>query len=407
MRIKYLKWVNNYWKAHHAGKQHVRRRPYILPALGLVFGLVVVAGVVAAKGDDPSLRPSDSHVVFLFDDEKRLTHNTKAKTVGELVKELPLDLIPEDMVEPSLDTRIVEDNFRINVYRARPVTIVDDNQVKTIALTAHKSPRTVAEAAGLTVYAEDKPEFVKGDIKEHILGEKVVIDRATPVALNLYGTPATVRTHVKTVGELLEEKQIKPAADDTVQPSLDTPISPNIQVFISRSGIQIATVEESIPAPVQIVQDSSLSLGTNVTRQAGLPGRKSVTYQIETTNGRETGRTIIQEVIIQNPVPRIVARGTVVAVVGDKAAIMNAAGISPSDHGYANFIISRESNWNPNARNASGCLGLGQACPGSKLTAVCPDLNAVCQMRFFSGYAHSRYGSWAGAYSAWQSKHWW
>lgn len=407
MRNRYFKWAARYWTAHELGKRHVRRRPYLLPILGLVFGLLIVAGVVAAKAGDPSLRPSDSHVVFLFDAKKRITHNTKAKTVGELVKELPLNLIAEDIVEPSLDTPIVEDNFRVNVYRARPVTIIDDNNVKTVTLTAQRSPRSVAEVAGLTVYAEDNPAFVKGDIKEHILGEKMVIDRATPVALNLYGAATTVRTHATTVGELLDEKQVKPAADDTIQPSVDTPLTDNIQVFISRFGLQIATVEETIPAPVQVVSDSSLSLGTNVTRQAGAAGRKSVTYQIQMTNGRETGRIKIQEVIIQSPVPRIVARGTVVAVVGDKAAIMNAAGISPSDHGYANFIISRESNWNPNARNAGGCLGLGQACPGSKLTAVCPDLNAVCQMRFFSGYAHSRYGGWAGAYSAWQAKHWW
>lgn len=410
MRKKYLKWVDRYWQAHHTSRQHVKKRPYILPVLGIVFGFLIVAGVVTARGGDPSLRPSDSHVVFLYDDELKQTHNTKAKTVGELIEQLPLRLIPEDAVEPSLDTPILEDNFRINIYRARPVTLVDETQAKTVTLTAQKSPRVVAESAGLTIYAEDKAEFVKGDIKEHILGEKVVIKRATPVALNLYGSPATVRTHVKTVGDLLKERNINPAPDDTVQPDLATPITPNVQVFISRQGTQIVTVEETIPAPVQIVSDSTLSLGTNVTRQAGAAGRKSVTYQIEILNGRESGRKIIQEVVIQNPVPRIVARGTVVAVIGDKAALMSAAGISPSDHGYVNFIVSRESRWNHLARNASsGAYGLCQALPGSKMASAGSDWssNPVTQLRWCNGYAVGRYGSWGAAYSFWQRNHWW
>src|SRR6202007_1716222 len=96
------------------------------------------------------LQASDSHVVFLFDNGKEQTLDTKAKTVGELVKKLPLHLIEQDVVEPSLDTEIVEDNFRVNVYRARPVTVVDGAN-KIVTVTAQKSPRVVAQDAGVTV----------------------------------------------------------------------------------------------------------------------------------------------------------------------------------------------------------------------------------------------------------------
>lgn len=77
------------------------------------------------------------------------------------------------------------------------------------------------------------------------------------------------------------------------------------------------------------------------------------------------------------------------------------------DNEYANFIYMHESGCNLNARNAGGCLGIGQACPGSKLTAVCPDLSYECQNSFFTAYANAAYGGWAGAYSAWISKGWW
>src|SRR5690606_4806739 len=111
---------------------------------------------------------------------------------------------------------------------------------------------------------------------------------------------------------------------------------------------------------------------------------------------KEVDRRIIQEVVIEKPVKRVVARGRKPPVVaGNKAEIMAAAGISSNEFYAADFIISHESGWRINAINARGCAGLGQACPGSKLAAACPNWqsDAVCQMRFFSSYARGRYGS--------------
>lgn len=73
------------------------------------------------------------------------------------------------------------------------------------------------------------------------------------------------------------------------------------------------------------------------------------------------------------------------------------------------FIFNKESTWNPGISNSRGCIGLGQSCPGgSGLARECPNwrTDIECQVRHFTSYAN-RYGGWAGAYSAWQAKHWW
>lgn len=72
-------------------------------------------------------------------------------------------------------------------------------------------------------------------------------------------------------------------------------------------------------------------------------------------------------------------------------------------------IFAKESGGRLNAVNSSGCLGLGQACPGSKLIAACPNYatDYACQVNFFTNYAVSRYGSWDGAWAFWQAKGWW
>lgn len=406
MRVLRRKVSKHYEAAKDHSRRHIKQRPYILPVFGLALGFIIV-GAALLGGNAQTLRPSDAHVVFLFDKNDRTVVDTKVKTVGDMINKLPLHLIAEDVVEPSLDTPIVEDNFRVNIYRARPVTVVDGGN-KTVTLTAQKSPRVVAQAAGLSLQPEDVANFDQGSLSESVIGEKVIVSRATPVALNLYGAQLTTYTQTKTVKDLLHEKQIKLGSGESVQPDENTPIKPNLSVIVLRKDAKIVSSEEAIAPPEQIVNDPSLSFGTTVVRQKGTPGKKVLTYILQTDSaGKEISRQVIQEAVIQEPVPQITARGSVVAIAGDKTGIMAAAGISSGDYGYVNFVISRESNWNPNSRNAGGCLGLGQACPGSKLTAACPNLDAVCQLKFFSGYASGRYGGWGGAYNFWLSHGYW
>lgn len=91
---------------------------------------------------------------------------------------------------------------------------------------------------------------------------------------------------------------------------------------------------------------------------------------------------------------------------GSAAEWMAAAGIAESDWSYVDYIVSRESGWNPNATNrSSGACGLVQALPCSKVPGNGYD--PVDNLRWGTGYATSRYGGWAGAYAFWTKNHWW
>lgn len=76
------------------------------------------------------------------------------------------------------------------------------------------------------------------------------------------------------------------------------------------------------------------------------------------------------------------------------------------DNSYANYIYMHESGCRTGAENPGGCLGIGQACPGSKLLAVCPGLDYACENAFFTSYAN-KYGGWAGSYAFWIAHSWW
>jgi uncharacterized protein YabE (DUF348 family) len=395
-------------KAHKVKRVH-KHPAFFVPAI--TFGVLLTAGVVVLliinKGDPtPQLAISNSRVVIVTVNGEERVVPTRANSVGELLRRLNITLHEGDVVEPAKDTEIVSDNFRVNVYRALPVTIVDgDKEIR--ALSAAATPRSIAKQSGIEAYPEDRLSLdpAQDFVTQGIIGQKLVVKRATPVNVNLYGAPLVARTHAKTVGEFLKEKNIKLGEGETVQPSVESPISPTEPIFVNRKGITVQVATENIAPGTEYMEDATLSFGSRAVRQQGIPGKRIVTYQINSETGE---RTKLQDIVIQQPVASIVARGTYVDVPSDKQSVMAAAGISRSDFMYVDFIISHESGWRAGATNAGGCGGLGQACPAGKLAAVCPNWqrDPVCQLKFFSGYAN-RYGGWAGAYNAWQSKGWW
>lgn len=87
---------------------------------------------------------------------------------------------------------------------------------------------------------------------------------------------------------------------------------------------------------------------------------------------------------------------------------MIAAGISPGDFTYVDYIVSHESGWRYTAVNEIGATGLCQSLPGNKMASAGADYltNPITQLRWCSSYA-SRYGGWAGSYQKWQSARWW
>src|SRR6266540_665853 len=175
--------------------KRVSKKPlFTIPfAAFMLLILVALVGILLQTKGNPTFQPSDSRVVVLNYDKHEQTVPTKAKTVGELVQRLNIKLNEGDVVEPSKDTEIAGDNFRINIYRAVPVTIVDGDQ-KTFTYSAAATPRSIAKQIGVTVYPEDRLELLPTEnfLTESSIGERVVIDRAIPVSVNLYGTPVTL-----------------------------------------------------------------------------------------------------------------------------------------------------------------------------------------------------------------------
>lgn len=248
----------------------------------------------------------DSKIVQLYVDGKKRDIPTREQSVGGLLASLDVDIHEEDVVEPDLDTPIGSSNFSVNVYRARPITIVDSSGQKTMAKVAEREPADIAKKAGLTVYPEDIFTVASPSetLEDGVIGEKIIIDRALPVKLSLYGTTYAIRTQAETVGQLADERRIQ-YDEASILPSPDTRLKANDVIFITEVGKQISVLEEAIPQPVEYTESADLEVGSTKVKEEGAPGKKAVVYEIAPDGTKKP----LQEVVVIEPVRKLVARG--------------------------------------------------------------------------------------------------
>jgi hypothetical protein len=267
------------------------------------------------------------------------------------------------------------------------------------------------------VYPEDNvsPQAPQDIIAEGVVGERYVINRATPATLILYGNVSGVRTQAETVGDLLKEKDITLSPDDTLVPAPDTPITNDMRIVVTREGQQIATTEEEVPAPIEYVDDPALPKGQTAEREPGALGKRVVTYDIKLENGLEVSRTKLQEIVTVQPQRKLIARGTKIVIsnpsenvkIGERLAA--GRGWTGEQWFCLYQLWQKESGWRTTAGNpSSGAYGIPQALPGGKMASAGADwaTNPATQITWGMGYIAGRYGTPCSAWATSQARGW-
>ncbi len=377
----------------------------------MMAGLFVVFGVIWTTLKTPVHAASEGGtLVTVHDRGEETTFVTNQATLREAFAENDISVDTQDAIEPSLDEELVAPDYQVNVYRARPVTVIDGAMRQKI-VTPYQSAERIVKDAGIELYAEDTTTLTRSD---DIIGDgaglQLKISRAVPVELNLYGSISTVRTQGKTVGEFLTEKSIALGDNARVSPSEETAIREGLVVRVWQEGKQTITVEEAVAHSTEQVKDADRPVGYKEVQTLGQDGKRSVTYEIEIKDGVEVSRTEIASLALTEPVTQVEVIGTKPNYIpysggGTKTDWLAASNIPEMYWGYADWMVMRESGWNPNAVNASsGACGLAQALPCSKLG---PNWNnPVVALNWMNNYVNGRYGGWEGAYTFWQVNHW-
>ena len=278
---------------------------------GKIIGLAVLVAIATPMISFADGKTSGEHLVRIYDRGEEKTIITNALTVRQALRAAKVTIDEKiDAVEPNIDMELTGAKYQVNIFRARPITIVDGNKRLKIT-TAEQTPALIAKAAGIEVFEEDKTTLTNSD-NMAVDGANIVmkVDRASMVNFVLYGKESVIRTHAKTVGELLKEKNINPKKDDTLSVGRSVKIIPGMKIELWRNGKQTITAEEDVKFEIEKIQDANRDSGYREVKQAGENGKKNVTYEIEMKNGVEVSRKEIASVVTKEPKKQIEIVGT-------------------------------------------------------------------------------------------------
>ena len=247
--------------------------PRGLYAAAAVFVVSIFGIAFSAHTKADSQRPENGQrLITVHDQGEEKGFLTRASTLRSALEGAHIRIDKDDLVEPALDDELVASNYEVNIYRARPVTIVD-GATRQRVMSPYRTARQVVEHAGLALHDEDQTEMtVNSDLVGDGSGVQLSIDRATPFKLKLYGKVITAYTQGTTVEDMLKEKGITLEKSDTLAVSKTTPIKAGMLVEIWRNGKQTFTQDEAIEPPVRQIQNADQPVGYKKVQSAGKPG---------------------------------------------------------------------------------------------------------------------------------------
>lgn len=372
--------------------------------------LLVVSGFMIFSTKSADAQSQGGRLITVHDRGTETAFITTKETLKEALAEQGIRVDAKDAVEPSAEEKLVAPDYQVNIYRARPVIVIDGATRQRI-VTPYQSAERIAQHAGISLYPEDTTKLERSnDILGDGAGLQLTIDRATPITLDLYGAKTEVRTQATTFGDMLKEKNIKLGTQDRASVAMDMPITQGMEVRIWREGKQTVNTEEEVVFETEQIKDADRPVGYKEVQTVGKVGKRAVTYEVEIRDGVEVARTEIASLVIEAATKQVEIIGTKPKTLpytggGSKTDWLASSNIPQDSWGYADFMVQKESGWNPDAKNkSSGACGLAQALPCSKLG---PDWNnPVVALNWMNNYVNGRYGSWEKAYNFWKANRW-
>jgi uncharacterized protein YabE (DUF348 family) len=159
-----------------------------------IVAVVLLAFGIFSLNQSASAANQPGKLITIHDrgDEKLLLSD--AETIADALKDADITVDSRDAVEPALDEKLVANEYQINIYRARPVIVIDGTTRQKI-ITPYQTPSQIVKDMGITLYPEDTAEIAQSeDILTDGAGLRLNIDRATIFTFDLYGTKTEART---------------------------------------------------------------------------------------------------------------------------------------------------------------------------------------------------------------------
>src|SRR5690554_5636626 len=106
--------------------RYLSNKSLFVPGAALLLLVAVLAfGMVRTAYASSRESKSGERLIVIHDGTTRRGFLTQSETVREALKDAGVPLDANDLVEPRLDEELVASSYDVNIYRARPVTVID------------------------------------------------------------------------------------------------------------------------------------------------------------------------------------------------------------------------------------------------------------------------------------------
>ncbi|WP_277999047.1 ubiquitin-like domain-containing protein [Moorella sulfitireducens] len=143
-----------------------------------------------------------------------------------------------------------------------------------------------------------------------IKGMVITVKRAVPVKIVADGQEREIWTPPVTVAEVLAKSGLTLQSQDRVTPDLAATVKAGDIIKITRVTYKTETVKREIDYRVERRPDREIEKGITRLVQKGQKGIQEETYRIIYEDGQETGRELVATRVVKEPVPEIIAAGT-------------------------------------------------------------------------------------------------
>lgn len=217
-----------------------------------------------------------------------------------------LSLSAADRIVPSKDST-VSDGDRIEITRARDLTVIDAGESKTYQVAA----ATVGQAlTDLDISTADGKLDVALDQVIPADGQTVTILRPQPVTVKVDGQDRAISSTAANVRELLTEAGIATDGDDLITPAPESAITAGMSVTVVKVDVREESRTEKIGHGERQDKTDDLLVGQRKVTREGADGERTIVTKIVTHDGKEVSRDDIRNDVTKAPVERVVTVGT-------------------------------------------------------------------------------------------------
>ena len=252
-------------------------------------------------------------VLVVVDGAGRLIH-TAAQRAGDILQAVGVEVGPADHVE--VDGEAVRPSSlalwpgipeRIDVRHTRALTVMDGDSVQSFDSTAP----TVGEAlfeAGIPLFVSDSVEPpLHAALPDATL---ITIQRAVPVTVTADGATISTRAPAGSVADVLAFAGVTLMGQDYTIPAEDSPVSAGLAIQVVRVTESLISETSAVPFKTIYQADDSRPLDTQALAQDGREGVERTVTRVRLEDGVEVGRTVDGTAVVTPPQDRIIAYGT-------------------------------------------------------------------------------------------------